>query len=447
MKVEIVVLKHPDSQTSQNLAAIPKNRFGRLPTNFKILGHWLLKANKLFERVAFLIQYYVKKSIYLAKKRAPLVNKEHLSSFPAISLKQLDKVDFIFKFSSELLVFILALVVGVMNLYFYGGFSKKTYSDHSFAAKFLNYHPQLNDKLYAKNSTIVTTISERGGLLPEALAESYTTPLADPLTEDPFNQDGYYTFINDNVLVKPNPDSIQSLIDKQIKVYETQVGDTLSSIAAANGISVKTLMWANNLQSETIRPGWFLLILPVNGVVYKATTNDTLPDIAKKYHGDLAKIIAYNGLENAEDIDGGQLIIIPDGSMPQPPATPRSQNGSLRKGENIQRPQYVNNGTGHIFPWGYCTWYVASRIHIPWGGNAKNWLTNAKAYGAVITKEPSVGAIVVTTDNRRYGHVAYVEKIENDRFMVSEMNYEAFGKVNTRWINKDSRTIRGFILH
>ena len=32
--------------------------------------------------------------------------------------------------------------------------------------------------------------------------------------------------------------------------------------------------------------------------------------------------------------------------------------------------------------------------------------------------------MVVTTDNRRYGHVAYVEQVEATRILVSEMNYE-----------------------
>ena len=167
--------------------------------------------------------------------------------------------------------------------------------------------------------------------------------------------------------------------------------------------------------------------------------------MAKKYKGSLQTIISYNGLENAEDIDEGQLIIIPGGSIasaPKPKSSP--QSGKVKPG-GVTAPKTANNGTGHIFPWGYCTWYVASKIHIPWGGNAKNWLTNARNYGAVIGNTPTPGAIVVTTDNRRYGHVALITSADGAGFTVTEMNYEKFGEVNTRWISKNSKTIRGYI--
>jgi surface antigen len=190
-----------------------------------------------------------------------------------------------------------------------------------------------------------------------------------------------------------------------------------------------------------------LLIPPTDGLVYTATSNDTLPDLAKKYKADLDTIIAYNGLENAEDIDGGQILIIPGGVMPEPPKpkpTPKSNDSKVKAG-GVVKPQVLNNGTGHTFPWGYCTWYVATKAHVPWGGNAKNWLANAKAYGAVITNYAVPGSIVVTTDNTRWGHVALVESVSDDGFIVSEMNYQKFGRVNTRFIPHNSRTIRGFI--
>ena len=84
-----------------------------------------------------------------------------------------------------------------------------------------------------------------------------------------------------NVLVQPEVDTLESLIAKQIIVHQTAPGDTLASIAKQNGISIETLMWANKLDSQNIRPGWFLIILPTDGTLHKATSNDTLPDLAK----------------------------------------------------------------------------------------------------------------------------------------------------------------------
>jgi len=399
------------------------------------------------KRTAFIAQYYSKKSIYIIKRRLPLLKKEHLGTFPAVHFKQMDRWDFVLKFSSEIAVLSLAFLVAGLNLYHFAGNAKRDFQDKSFVAKFLNYHPELNNRLYAKNTSIITTITKDGGLIAQAQALEKSEAANDLLAEEGAQQ----AIAGEQVLTKPNPDSIQSLISSKIKIYETKGGDTLGAIAAENGISVRTLKENNGLYSELIKPGWYLKIPPTDGVIHEATTNDTLPDIAAKYKSDLAKIIAYNGLENAEDIDGGEILIVPGGTLPAsmlpkvPAGTVGSSGSKVNPGTTIT-PKIVNNGTGHIFPWGYCTWYVASKVHVPWGGNAKNWLANARAYGAVITSSPSVGSIVVTTDNSYYGHVALVEKVEGDRFMVSEMNYSAFGKTNTRWINNNSKIIRGFIL-
>ncbi len=394
---------------------------------------------------AFKTQYYLRRALHRFSKRLPSLKRIYFHAFPAVHIKPLDWYDYAMRFSSELLVLVLAVSIAGMSLFnFYWDGS---YNDKSLAAKFLSYHPNLNQKLYEKNTTIVTHVVKNSGFVPLAQAsdfESLSQGNEQGLADEQIADQSYAS----DVLVQPNPDTVSSLISKQIKVYQTQPGDTLGSIAAANGIKVQTIMWANNLSSQTIKPGWYLVILPTDGVLHKATSNNTLPDIAKKYNGNLETIISYNGLENAEDIDEGQLIIVPGGTMPEPPKpkVPSSGSGSGKvNSKGVVQPKVVNNGTGHIFPWGYCTWYVATKVHVPWGGNAKNWLSNAKAYGAVVSGEPVVGAIVVTTDNSRYGHVAYVESVDDDGITVSEMNYEKFGRVNKRWISQKSRTIRGFI--
>ncbi len=60
-------------------------------------------------------------------------------------------------------------------------------------------------------------------------------------------------------------------------------------------------------------------------------------------------------------------------------------------------------------------------------------------------KTPRKGAIVVTTENRYYGHVALVEKVSKDTITVSEMNYMGFAKTSRRTIPINSRVIRGYI--
>ncbi|MCL5667181.1 MAG: CHAP domain-containing protein [Patescibacteria group bacterium] len=371
----------------------------------------------------------------------------------------MDWLDFGLKFSSELLVLILAGAVAFLNLFFFAkGNTNKILSDNSPASKFLSNHVALNEKYYAKSNSIITTV-EANSFFTQAQADQFAGLSTQAAAADPA-ADGS-ALISDGAIVKPNPDSIQALLDKQIKVYQTQAGDSLKSIAAANKISIQTIKWANNLAGDTIQPGWYLLIPPVDGTIAKADSNTTLPDLAAKFNPEkynkdknvrdaaadqlLKTIISYNGLANAEDIDAGQIIVIPGGVIATPPAPPKPKTAPKSGSVAPAQPTQVDNGTGHIFPWGYCTWYVASKIHVPWGGNAKNWLANARAYGAVTNSKPAAGAIVVTNENTRYGHVAIVEKVTDDSIYVSEMNYNAFGKVDYRYIPIHSSVIRGYI--
>jgi surface antigen len=97
------------------------------------------------------------------------------------------------------------------------------------------------------------------------------------------------------------------------------------------------------------------------------------------------------------------------------------------------------------FPYGYCTYYVSTKVSVPWIGNASQWLHNAPEYNYEVTNEPSVGDIVVTSEGDSRGHVAYVESVSDNTITVSEMNYKGWGIVSTRKITKKSSFIRGFI--
>jgi surface antigen len=102
----------------------------------------------------------------------------------------------------------------------------------------------------------------------------------------------------------------------------------------------------------------------------------------------------------------------------------------------------------NTFPWGQCTWYVASRRNVTWGGNAWEWFSAA----AGIRPEghvPVEGAIAVFSIGW-IGHFAYVEHVNPDgSFVISEMNYYGggggWGRVDRRTISADDRSVTGFI--
>ncbi len=237
--------------------------------------------------------------------------------------------------------------------------------------------------------------------------------------------------------------------DGGVVIYEVKNGDTVSSIAAANHISINTILWSNALDNvDSIMPGDKLFILPVSGLSYTVKSGDNIDSIAKKYKADRSKIIAFNDLPANGDLTTGQDLIIPDGKKEIPKPAPTSNFGvEPRQYESFDSPGKILSGkagTGHSFPYGYCTWYVAQRKYVPWGGNAGTWLYHAKAYGYATGHKPRPGAIMVSSESW-YGHVAIVEKVSGSTITVSEMNYRAWGKKDYRTIDIHSRAISGYI--
>ena len=248
--------------------------------------------------------------------------------------------------------------------------------------------------------------------------------------------------------------------DGGVKIYTVNTGDTVGSIATKNHITVNTILWANDLENaDAIKPGDQIFILPVAGLSYTVKDGDTIESIAKQFTAEEDKIISFNSLPANGRLDNGQQIIIPDGKREVAKPAPTA-NSSLAQG--LAPRQYsttddttsstggksvlgTSGGGGHRFPYGYCTWYVAQKRSVPWGGNAGTWLYNAKANGYKTGKTPVSGAIVVTTESAYYGHVALVESVGGGMITVSEMNYKGWGKVDRRTIPASSGFIKGYI--
>ncbi|MFC1645289.1 LysM peptidoglycan-binding domain-containing protein [Patescibacteria group bacterium] len=243
--------------------------------------------------------------------------------------------------------------------------------------------------------------------------------------------------------------------DGGVTVYEVQSGDTVSSIAKEHSITTNTILWANDLDDiDSIMPGDRIFILPVAGLSHIVKSGETIEKIAKEYKADKNKIIAFNELPADGQLKEKQEIIIPGGQK----EIPQGEVGAI---SGIERRQYATPsggsptvsgwkklegkaGTGHKFPYGYCTWYVAQRRYVPWSGNAGTWLYKAKALGYKTGKTPRKGAILVTSESW-WGHVAVVESVGKNTITVSEMNYKGWAKSSRRTISTKNRVIKGYI--
>ena len=107
------------------------------------------------------------------------------------------------------------------------------------------------------------------------------------------------------------------------------------------------------------------------------------------------------------------------------------------------------------FAYGECTWYVATKRCVPWGGNADAWFYNAAQMGYQEGSVPEVGAVAVWWAGRGgaswVGHVAYVEEVgpadglPAGYFEISEMNWDGWDMVDYRVLQDDPSIFQGFI--
>lgn len=271
--------------------------------------------------------------------------------------------------------------------------------------------------------------------------------------------------MKENTLVKSSPTETQVSIKprEEIIKYTVREGDTIFSIAKKFGIDGATILKENKLYADDIiKPGMKLTIPPVSGTTERVDPGESLSEIARKHEADINKIMKFNKLVNADDIEVGQILIIPDGkreikARPRPSVKPTilaaaspsrriaSRSASRRTVYRSRRTVHRQSSSSNRFPWGYCTWYVASRRgDITWRGNAGTWLAQARAQGRATGRVPAVGAIMVTSESW-WGHVAIVEAVHGDQVTISEMNYRGFGVVSTRTISNRSGFIKGYI--
>ncbi|MBN2101204.1 M23 family metallopeptidase [Candidatus Dojkabacteria bacterium] len=161
-----------------------------------------------------------------------------------------------------------------------------------------------------------------------------------PITQETYaiEQDAYATFAQNDLLIEQG--TSQTLIPKSrprmdIMIYTVKGGDTVSTIAEEFGLSVDTIVWANNLSSaHVIKPGMQLKILPGDGVIHTVKKGDSLASIAKKYEAAEQAIADVNWLDPPFTLEAGQTLFIPDGTMPPDP-TPVASTSTSATGGNV----------------------------------------------------------------------------------------------------------------
>jgi murein DD-endopeptidase MepM/ murein hydrolase activator NlpD len=111
--------------------------------------------------------------------------------------------------------------------------------------------------------------------------------------------------------------ALETKSTKEIAHYAIEEGDTVEGIAERFEVSVHTILWANDLSSSSaLTPGEEIIVLPVSGALHLIRPGDTLSEVALWYKADMEDILDFNGLDSAQDIFVGDILIVPGGRKP-----------------------------------------------------------------------------------------------------------------------------------
>lgn len=121
------------------------------------------------------------------------------------------------------------------------------------------------------------------------------------------------------VVEEPVPEGDVVVARTKTEVYTVRSGDSVALIARRFGVTVTTIIQANQLTKQaSIKPGDTLKIPPVSGILHTVKKGDTVAKLAKTYQADTTKIVSANQLEGRA-LTVGEEIVIPDG-VPVPVA-------------------------------------------------------------------------------------------------------------------------------
>lgn len=158
------------------------------------------------------------------------------------------------------------------------------------------------------------------------------------------------TAVPGSIALMPNAETTaaqgQPIAVKRTKTesYTVQDGDTISTIAAKFGVTANTILWANNLSSNsTIRPSQTLRIPPQSGLLYAVKQGDTLSSIAKKYDVSTDDILSANQMTDASSLALGEELVLPGATPPTVSAPVAVRTGATIAGKKYDVYQELDS--------------------------------------------------------------------------------------------------------
>ena len=232
--------------------------------------------------------------------------------------------------------------------------------------------------------------------------------------------------------------------ERPAQTIRAAAGDTLETLAAQFHSDAAAMRWANGLV-DVSQPsaGRALLIPPGPGSLVELQRSAKPSELAAQLGLDPRVILDYNTLGSDDTLAAGRWlqvprVIAPRSALPSDVVVPNA--------EGLPSVPSTQMAKGHdTFPYGQCTYYVASRRNVTWGGDAWMWFNGARAAGRPVGQVPVAGSIMVSWESW-VGHVAYIVSVNPDgTFLVEEMNVRGWGIVDERTVVPGKTQIIGFI--
>ena len=175
-----------------------------------------------------------------------------------------------------------------------------------------------------------------------------------------------------------------------ILLHTVRSGETLWDIANSYGISVDTILSANDIaNSNRIQVGQELKVLTVRGVLHTVSVGESLWEIAQRYKISMDEIVTANSISNPSRIQPATQIVIP-GATQIRPRDVLVVNGQLQRA---------------------FAWPLRGRLSSPFGprwGTMHNGIDLAVPTGTPV-KAASEGRVTFSGYNGGYGYLVIID--------------------------------------
>jgi LysM repeat protein len=208
----------------------------------------------------------------------------------------------------------------------------------AFSLLFGGFFAPLRAKAQAEDTALTANVS------PASFLDNKKLKNAD---DGSVKQDASVNILSDNALVPtatghistPEGTDIGSSSSDQVSVYVVRKGDSFSQIADMFGVSVNTILWANNLKKgDKLTEGQILVVLPISGIEHTVIKGETIKSIAKLYKVDVSDITSYNGIAEDSKLAIGDTLIVPGADI-----STEGGNTSTPKSSNTSIPRYYSS--------------------------------------------------------------------------------------------------------